>query len=189
MDAQFWATIVAPIVQAATSIAGVVGLLLVWYQVRITNAWNRATTQHALLSNLPSFELEERVWKILEPLPKDDHWRLKSDACSILYKNITDWVAVKTYLNKHEQLCAAVCANAVNERYAYDVHGAKIVDTFLTFEKYIEYARSQAEDITIYLELEKVATKWSELAQTEKASVNAQQAALKASRGTKDAVG
>lgn len=188
MDPQFLATVVAPIVQAATSIAGVVGLFLVWHQIRVTNAWNRATTQHTLLSNLPSLELEERVWKILEPLPKDEHWRLKPDACSILYGNVSDWVVVKTYLNKHEQLCAAVCANAVNERYAYDVHGAKIIDTFFTFERYIEHIRSQARDATIYLELEKVATKWSAWSRAEKAAVEAQQVALKASRGTRSAI-
>lgn len=188
MDLHTIATDIAPIVQAITSLAGVLGLFLVWHQIRVTNEWNRANTQHTLLSNLPSKDLEDQVWKLLEPLEKDEHWHLRPNACPMIYDNISDWVAVKTYLNKHEQLCAAINANAVNERYAYDVHGAKIVDVFRTFETYIEYARTRAKDQALYLELEKIASRWELLSKAEEQGIREEQEQLKAMRGAKKAV-
>ena len=127
MDWQFIGTVVAPVVQAITSVSGVIGLFLVWHQIRAGNAWNRANTQHALLANLPSLELEERVWSIVERLPRDGHRRLLPEACQFIYEDVHDWVAIKTFLNKHEQLCAAINAKTLDDRYAYDVHGVKIV--------------------------------------------------------------
>ncbi|MEE9904210.1 MAG: DUF4760 domain-containing protein [Chlorobium sp.] len=189
MDWQFIGTVVAPIVQAITSLAGVVGLFFVWYQIRITNDWNRANTQHALLSNMPSQELEQSVWSTLEKLPKDEHRRLLPEACPVIFDDIANWVSVKTFLNKHEQLCAAVNAKAVKDRYAYSVHGAKVIDTYLIFENYIEYTRQRCKDHTIYLELEKVATRWGGIAKKEEESIKAEQANLKAKRGAQIFVG
>ncbi len=176
-------TDIAPIVQAVTSFAGVIGLFLVWYQIKATNEWNRANAQHDLLSNLPSWELETRVWQILEPLERDEHWHLNEIACPKIYENISDWVAVKTYLNKHEELCAAIGSNAVSERYAYNMHGAKIADTFGTFENYIAYLRKKSGDSSIYLELEKVATKWKELAHQEQDDVRRKLEQMRDQRG------
>jgi hypothetical protein len=184
MQWQFLGTIVAPIVQAITSLSGVVGLFLVWQQIRISNVWNRANTQHALLSNLPSLELEERLWKIVESLPQENR-RLLPTACTIIYEDVSHWVTIKTFLNKHEQLCAAINTGTIDDRYAYDVHGVKIVDAFLIFEAYIEFIRAKSSDATIYLELEKVATHWSATASMEKEAVKAEQAQMKTRRGAK----
>jgi hypothetical protein len=187
MQWQFTGTVVAPIVQAITSLSGVVGLFLVWQQIRISNAWNRANTQHALLSNLPSLELEERLWSIVETLPQEDR-RILPSACPTIYGNVGHWVTIKTFLNKHEQLCAAINAGTIDDRYAYAMHGVKIVDAFLIFETYITFIREKSDDDTIYLELEKVATRWSDWAQTEKEAVKQEQKRMKARRGTKPIV-
>lgn len=188
MDLNYWATTVAPLVQSLTSLAAVLGLYLVWYQIKVTNQWNRANTQHQLLSNLPSQELEEHVWNLVESLSRDHNGRLEKSCAATIYAHVENWVAVRTYLNKFEQLCTAVNAKALDNRYAYDMHGAKVIDAFRTFEYYIEYARERARDGTIYLELEMVATDWRTLTESEELKVRAKHEELKRSRSASPVV-
>jgi hypothetical protein len=178
MNIQILGTVVAPLVQAITSLAGVIGLFLLWHQIKETNKWNRINNQHTMLSNLPSQDLTRQIWTLVEKLPRDSHWRLNTESAPIIYNNISDWVCVKIFLNKIEQLCAAINSTAVDAGYAYKVHGATVVDSFLTFETYIQYARQQSEDATLYLELERVATRWSSLAKAEDKKARAELASL-----------
>ncbi len=182
------ATDIAPIVQAVTSIAGVLGVWFLWRQIKITNVWSRANTQHSLLSNLPTQELEKHVWILFEKLPKNPRGCLHEDAAPTIYNCVDDWVCVKTFLNKFEQLSAAVNAKVVDERYAYDVHGVKVVDAFLKFEAYIYYIRKRRDDFAIYLELEKVATRWDALAKAEQHQVVQLQKEMLNARGTKGVI-
>lgn len=181
MTLDFLASTVAPIVQGIASMVGVAGLLLVWLQIRATNHWNRANTQHMLLTNLPSQELENAVWTLVEELPRESK-ALTDEASEAIYASVNDWTNVKTFLNKFEQLCAAINSNSVDDRYAYSMHGAKIQDAFDTFERYIYFTRERAEDEAIYLELEVVATRWGEVARKEAEFVKAKTDALKATR-------
>ena len=80
MHIQFVGAVLAPIIQAASSLAVVVGLFLVRHQIRVTNDWCRANTQHALLSSVPALELEGQLRDLLERYETDEHWRLHPDA-------------------------------------------------------------------------------------------------------------
>lgn len=189
MGLEEFATNVAPTIQAVTSIIGMAGIILVWHQIRISNDWNRANTQHVMLSNMPSQELEKELWSLVTRLPTDAECRLTAEAPPIIYSDPISWVCVRTFLNKHEQLCAAINAKTVNDRYAYDVHGARVTDTFRIFESYISYARHVSKDVTIYLELERVATIWSLRAIEEKAAIARELAKLTAARGANSIIG
>ncbi|MBS0467694.1 MAG: DUF4760 domain-containing protein [Proteobacteria bacterium] len=217
MDWDFVGTIIAPIVQAFASLIGVVGLVLVWLQIRETknqlsatreqiklNAdqfalsveqmrqqtkWQQINTQHTLLSVLPTQETERALWAVVERYRNPPSWQFPREACSKLYDNIEEWITIKTFVSAFERLCAAINANSLDDDYAYSVHGAKVIDTFSAFEHYIYYIRKRRNDETIYIELEKVATRWAERSKAEQASIREEQAQMQARRGAKRAFG
>ncbi|WP_299871700.1 DUF4760 domain-containing protein [uncultured Cocleimonas sp.] len=162
MTLQEFSKDIVPILQLLVSFVGVVGLVLLWYQIRLTHQWNKANSQHALLSNLPDEDHEKRFWKIIEDLDVEENGALTKESADKIYSNSDHWVCVKQFLNKFEQLCAAVNAQTIDDNYAYSVHSARITDTYHKFKNYIIYSREKAEDDEIYIELEVVASRWHE---------------------------
>ena len=217
MDWNFAGTIVAPIVQAAAATAGVIGLVFVWIQIRETRnqlslardqlklsvdhlaltvdqmkqqtMWNQVHAQHTLLSVLPSADAERELWKVVGKYRAAPSWQFPHDACARLYDEIDDWMTIKGFITCFERLCAAISANSLDDGYAYSVHGARVIDTFNTFEHYINYIRRKRSNATIYLELEKVATRWAQKAKSEQAAIESEQANLHQARCMQKTVG
>ncbi len=165
---------VVPVLQLAISIIGVIGVYLLWYQIKTTHLWNKANSQHVLLSNLPSQEDEAFVWKLVEASEKDHKGAITEMASREIYENLDNWVKLKSFLNKFEQLCAAINAKTVDESYAYAVHSARITDVYFKFHHYIDYIRVIADDDEIYIEIQKVASRWHERYKNTKKSREAQ---------------
>lgn len=176
---------IVPILQLVISIIGVGGLVLVWYQIRLSNMWNRASQQHQMLQNLPPEEHEKRVWKIFEAQEKDKNGYITAGAAELIYDDVDSWVCVKTFLNKFEHLCASISAGFIDDEYAYSVHSARVCDVYFKFSNYIRYARDLANDEDIYIELQKVAKRWRERTQEAEARRKHEEAILDQSRGTK----
>ena len=126
---------VVPILQFAASFLGIVGLGLVWHQIRLTNSWNRVNTQHALLSIMADENLEKRFWIVHDKYTKNSSGVLTEQTAEEIYSNIEDWTCVKTFLNKHEYFCAAVEASTIEDNYAYSVHAPRVILAFLKFEE------------------------------------------------------
>lgn len=59
-----------------------------------------------------------------------------------------------------------------------------MVDSYKKFEGYVEYVRRLRNDTGIYLEMEKVATRWSERQTLLSQALMRKQERLRASRGT-----
>ena len=181
MTLEIFSRDIVPIIQLLASFAGVGGLILLWYQIKLTNAWNKANSQHQMLSNLPSKEDEAFVWKLLEPLTKDESGSITEEAAQAIYSSIDNWVRVKAFLNSFEQLCAAINAGTIDENYAYSVHSARITDVYFRFKNYISYIRVVSNDDEIYIELQKVASRWHERYKATKEERDSQLKALKES--------
>lgn len=173
---------VIPMVQSFISLIGIVGLFLVWYQIKMTNAWNKVNTQHSLLGDLPTEEQERRFAEIYRKYKQSDD-AISIQAAEEIYKILDEDTCIKYVLNKFEQLCAAINANTIDENYAYAVHAAKITAKFTLFENYVNYMRKINKDDEIYLELEKVATRWGARYKLEEMKRNNELLQLKAKRG------
>lgn len=150
---------VVPILTMLISLAGMIGLYLVWCQIKQTNSWNKINTQHTLLSDLPTEEQEKRFLEIYRGYKSSSDVTSKENAAEI-YNDLDKHVCIKTVLNKYEHLCAAINAKTIDDDYAYSVHSARVIGIFKAFEQYIVLLRDKDKDLDIYLELEKVATLW-----------------------------
>ena len=181
MTLEIFSRDVVPILQLIVSLAGVGGLVLLWYQIKSTHLWNKANSQHQLLSNLPTREDEAFVWNLLEPLAKDEWGSVTEESAKEIYSSIDSWVRVKAFLNCFEQLCAAINAKTIDENYAYSVHSARITDIYYKFKNYIHYIRTVSDDDEIYIEMQKVASRWHERYRATKETRENQLKELKAS--------
>ncbi|MGE3488293.1 MAG: DUF4760 domain-containing protein [Nitrospira sp.] len=203
------ATVASPIVQAIASLFGVLGVFLVWRQVREAarqveltrdqvnlsveqmrqqNVWNKIQTQHTLLSILPTPEVEREMLRVVQKYREKTSWQFPQIACEALYTDLDDWLIAKSYISAYERWCAAISANLVDEDYAYSVHGVKIIDAHRMFKHYIDFIRTKSNDTTLYLELQKVATRWADRAKREKVSIEAEQARLRENTGMQRAL-
>lgn len=54
------------LIQLIISCLVVASIILLWDQIRLTNIWNKANTQHLFLADLPSEDLERRFLNIYE---------------------------------------------------------------------------------------------------------------------------
>lgn len=160
MTLQEFSRDIVPIVQLVLSSTAVGGLLLVWYQIRLTNTWNKANSQHMMLSDLPNEDQEMRFWSAYTKYAKSMNSPITNDQSQSVYLCNEDWMCFKTFLNKHEYLCVAINAKAIDEDYAFAMHSARVVHIFNKLEAYIKFTREKYDDSEIYLDLEKVATRW-----------------------------
>lgn len=162
MTLNSFSTDVVPILQLAVSLFGVVTIVLLWHQIRLTNLWNKVNTQHNLLFDLPSEDLEKRFICEFEALEKNDDGSITESAASDIFSDIEKRVCVKTFLNKYEHICAAINSETIDDTYAYSVHSDRVNSAFFKMHNFIYLARAEANDVEIYIELQKVATRWRE---------------------------
>lgn len=162
MTISTFSTEIVPILQLVVSALGVVTIILLWYQIRLTNIWNKANTQHQLLSELPSEDLENRFLCEFESLEKDRSGNITEAAAREIFIDINKKVCVKTFLNKYEHICAAINSKTIDDSYAYSVHSDQVNSAYFKMENFISLARTEANDIEIYIELQKVAMRWKE---------------------------
>ena len=166
MTLEIFSRDVVPILTLLIALPGVIGIILVYLQLRIAqkqiqlnNLWNRTQAQHTLLDNLPDEDHEGRFWKLYKKY-KDEFGVVSKSSAQEIYSEIDDWVCAKTYMNKFETLCAAINRGYVDFEYAYHVHSAKIVGLYDKWRGFVDFARDRLDDDEIYLELQNVHTKF-----------------------------
>ena len=88
-----FSTNVIPVIQAAISFIGIMGLYFVWFQIKQTNAWNKINTQHALLSDLPSEDQERRCAEISKN-KGDNNGIICQESAKNIYDNLNEKVCI-----------------------------------------------------------------------------------------------
>ena len=119
-----FATNVVPVINMVIAGLGLLSLLGLFWQIRETRLWNKINTQHNLVDNLPTQDLERQVYVALAKfqIPRDG--TISEAAATALYDDIESFLAVKTFLNKFEVMCAAINLGSIDADYAYAVHSA-----------------------------------------------------------------
>ncbi len=89
---------------------------------------------------------------------KNDQSVITERAAKEIFNDIDSPVCVKTFLNKYEHICAAINSKTVDDSYAYYVHCDRVNSAYFKMLEFILLAMKEADDVEIYLELQKVAT-------------------------------
>lgn len=150
-----------PVLQLVASVIGLISLILIWLQLLQTQHWNQVDVQNTLLGNLPSHELEEKVWALVVGLGQYPHYEISPKVAKKLRDDLKHRLLVKTYLNKFEDFAGAVRAGRIDNDYAFRIHAVRIARTHCVYIHFIAAARDEFDNPMLYVELEMLAQEWS----------------------------
>ena len=159
---EYFVRVWIPVIQISLGLLGLISLVFMWLSLKRTAKFNKVSTQHSLLSDLPSPELDEEFHRILREARLQLQDPISKDIVKYLLDDVHKYVIVKNYINKYEHICAAINLGFIDEEYAYRVHSARILWINSKFAALISKVRELNEDNDIWAEIEKRSMKWNE---------------------------
>ncbi len=148
--------------QLAVSAAGLVSLVLVWRQLRITSIWNKINFTHSFLSTEFFGKLESELLDQTHALDMNISalQPLSEANVKALFGHPKALHAVKTYLTHLETVCAGVQMGAAEPDISYVIYSVSVQEAWRVFEPFIVSLRVAQGDDDIYRELSKTAVEW-----------------------------
>ena len=130
MSLEDLAKIYAPIVQAIFSAFGLVTIILLWYQIKQTNKWNKLKTEQTFYSGY-SRQLTKTLYRKLESLGIQTRLRtnpLSENEVDLIFndKKGDAYYALTDFLNDLEVTCMSINAGKVDEEVAYETHSVRL---------------------------------------------------------------
>lgn len=127
--------------------------------------WRTHITYHEHFAKVPADDIGAKMYELASvDLDCIDHFDDLGKPVSdvVCQRIVTDpkcWGIVRPYLDYFEGFCGAVNAGIVDEDYAFSLQATRIIRNFTVFEQLIKHY--QKCNGTAYIELQKVATRWS----------------------------
>jgi len=152
-----------PSIQIILATLGLFSLIFMAFQIRQTRMWNRANSTYALHSNEHHIKLEQKLHDAFTSHGIDlfELNKLEEKHFNLIKEKEDIKFALIDYLNYLELYCSGVSFCALDENLAYSFHSDEIVAAWILFEPYItQVYRKAADDYDLFVELEKVATRW-----------------------------
>ena len=149
-----------PVFQLAVTTLGLVSLVLLWWQIRRTTAWNKLQSHHEFFHDKPSSVAEKQMLDVLHRLEIDRYTPLSEEQAKQIFDDPEASFAAKCWLNEFEDLCAAVNVGTVDKDYAYALEAERVVRNYRLFEQLILWIRNTLGIPEVYIELETVALEW-----------------------------
>lgn len=145
--------------------------------------WRRVLCFHEHFQNVPAPERTKGLRELLSEMsitdPPSAYLPLSEEVVAkIMADKGSDArspakIIVINYLNGLEQFCGAVCAGVVDENYARELRGSRVIDAYFGYKLLIDALRKQLEEHSaragrtadpykgkIFAELQKVALDW-----------------------------
>lgn len=188
-QAQFTRDELLQLLEAIFQALGVVGLILLWAQLRHTATLNKLIAYHRYFHDLPSGEKVKALYEALDRLKlKVPMWQVPftdketqivlADTAPVPSAEL----AIRDYLNDFEEFAAAVNSGFVDDDYAYHIESARPVNAYYGFYAMIEHWLAEDESRALleggivpadyYSELRKLSVRWKarKLAEAAKAT-------------------
>jgi hypothetical protein len=167
---------------------GTLSIVLLWAQFRESNIWNRLISYHQFFSEVPSPPRAQLLMRVLsmEPgieAPPSAYQPLSTEQVERIWSDKGDngrppaKEIVRAYLNDFEHFCGAINVGLVDEEYARELRGTRVIDAYFAYAEAIVRIRKEQEDQAetrvlagspepftskYYLELQRTATRWHE---------------------------
>lgn len=152
---------IIPILQFIATFIGLIGIFLLWWQIRQTNIWNKLNSFKEFLDVSRTYELDKDLYEKLRAIEVDPNSYIREEDVQKILSNDSAHLAVKAFLNDTENLCSAIRIGAIDYEGAYAVHSARVIAIYERYKKFIDSVRKNHDDDEIYIELEKIALEWS----------------------------
>jgi hypothetical protein len=147
---------IAPTIQAVTSILGLLSLVLVWWQIRKTNDWNRVSATFGLM-DLDRFEsLEQTAIKGCEAIGIKIPSELTEDDAKKLRKDHAAYHAVKPFIMFIDRICVSVHTGFSDRDVVSFTYGPIIRGYYAVFRRYIAEARADSDAPEVFRDFEQL---------------------------------
>jgi hypothetical protein len=148
---------IAPPIQAITSILGLFSLILLWWQIRKTNDWNRASATFGLM-DLDRFDtLEQTAIRGCEAIGIKIPIELTEDDAKKLRSNHAAYHAVKPFIMFIERICVSVHTGFTDRDVVSFTYGPIIRGYYGVFRAYIAEARADGDAPEAFRDFEQLA--------------------------------
>ncbi|HEY1890023.1 MAG TPA: hypothetical protein VGG63_06435 [Steroidobacteraceae bacterium] len=134
------------LLEAIFQALGVVGLILLWAQLRHTATLNKLIAYHRYFHDLPSAEKFRALYEALDRLKlKVPIWQepFKAPELRIILSDTAPYPkaedVVRDYLNDFQEFAAAVNSGFVDDDYAYHIESARPINAYYGFRAVIEH--------------------------------------------------
>ena len=178
---------------------GALSIILLWAQVRISNMqeqeaniWKRVVSRHDYFSQVPRTDRAEAVRKYFKELginrPPSAYHSLDVNLVETIWAdNGTDQrppgrVIISNYLDDWEDFCGAIRVGVLDEEYAREMEGTRVINAFFGYRSAIDKLRQEHNESAkartgskpaqpfvnkYFLELQTIATNWHRIRQAE----------------------
>jgi hypothetical protein len=163
MSLQEFTRDVVPLLQLIVSALGLASLVLLWWQLRQTNLWNKLNSPQNFVNPVASIDLERKLYDSLKTLSIDIvnlYRSITQEELNKIIENDDAYFATKAYLNDLENLGVAISIGAADPDLTYAVHSARLIRAYEMFMPFIKVLRDRQSNPEIYIEIEKIALGW-----------------------------
>jgi hypothetical protein len=164
MTLQVFSRDLVPIFQLAITVLGLVSLVFLWRQLKITSMWNRINFTQAFLNTEVFGKLEAALLDqtntlgmniaALQPISEAE--------VKALFKHPMALRAVKDYLTHLETVCAGIQMGAAEPNISYVIYSDSVQEAWHVFKPFISSLCVAQGDDDIYRELSTTADEWQE---------------------------
>lgn len=156
------------VVPIAAVLVAVVGVLLVWRQLRTANiALEHTSRWHRIHATYNFFDLERSINLEIrakenaraEGIPFEDD-DISDESIKKIIGDYNLETPFNRFLNDIEVYACAYFAGAIDQEISYHMHGSRIVAKYRMYQDYIEFYRKYKAQPDVLIEFEKLALLW-----------------------------
>jgi hypothetical protein len=156
------------VVPIAAVLVAVVGVLLVWRQLRTANISLEQTSRwHRIHATYNFFDLERSIELEIRAKEKARAQGVSVEDEAISDESIREIVGnynletpFNRFLNDIEVYACAYFAGAIDQEISYHMHGSRVVAKYRMYQDYIEFYRNFKGQPDVLIEFEKLALLW-----------------------------
>lgn len=135
-------TTIAPIINLLFSGTAIVSLILLFYQIRQTNKWNRLHSKYNFIDTQHSSDLEKNMREATQfvdvKLTGRHFESLKEEEIEKLRSNHDVTFAINRFLNDMQNLCAALNYGILEKKVFEAIHSGRVLWWYIILLPYIE---------------------------------------------------
>jgi hypothetical protein len=161
----------APTIAAIAACLGLVSIVLVWYQIRRTNNWNRVSAAFSLMDLDRFYLLEEQATKDCKALGIPFPHELSPEQATAVRSNYNAYHSVKNLATFLERICVAYQAGYADKDVVSSTYGPLLVGYCGLLEHYIAAARKDTSSPEAYSDFGRTAKSVNEWLQRKRLAV------------------
>lgn len=153
---------VLPIINSIIAIIGLASVILLYRQMQFNYKWNKRMS-HFTIQTWQHDELENEVVRNIQRLGIKMALRISKLTDKEVLKIINDepaYLSLMSFLDRIEYYCTAINCGLIDFKFAYNMYGVKYVQLFKVYAPFILRIRSKHQENTIYIEFDKIASKF-----------------------------